>query len=193
MNPRHTRTVATVLMALLAVSTGCVASGVAEPSPNEVPSTDLVEMPGSYDGDEVTFTGEAIGEAMRRGTMAWLHLNDDAYYRQNTEEGALLGGYNAGMAVWIPAGLTDPISHFGNHANEGDIVRVTGTFNAACAQHGGDMDIHAASLDVVTPGHAVREPVDQDKAAWALALAVVAVGVFAADRFRARQALDAGR
>ncbi len=35
--------------------------------------------PSDWDGRIVGFTGEAIGEAMRRGTMAWIHLNDDAY------------------------------------------------------------------------------------------------------------------
>jgi hypothetical protein len=185
--------VATMLIALLGAVSGCAAGGTPVPSPNQVPSSQLVETPGDYDGGEVTFSGEAIGEAMERGDMAWLHLNDDAYYQLNTEEGTPLGGYNSGMAVWVPAVFTDAITHYGDHSNAGDIVRVTGTFNAACAEHGGDMDIHADALLVVSPGRDVREPLDRDKALWAIVLAALAAAAFFIDRRGARLARDGGR
>jgi hypothetical protein len=149
-------------------------------------STELVESPAEYDGDIITFTGEAIGEVMVRGDMAWLHLNDDAYRDRNVEEGAPLGGYNSGMAVWIASDQTTAITHFGDHAHEGDVVRVTGTFNAACPEHGGDMDIHATSLEVITPGHKVEDPVDPGKLVWAVLLSVLAVAAFLVDRSRTR-------
>lgn len=149
-------------------------------------STELVESPAEYDGAIITFTGEAIGEAMVRGDMAWLHLNDDAYRDRNVEEGAPLGGFNSGMAVWIASDQTTAITHFGDHAHEGDVVRVTGTFNAACPEHGGDMDIHATSLEIVTPGHKVEDPVDPSKLVWAVLLSVLAVAAFLVDRSRTR-------
>lgn len=184
---------ATLLIALLGVMVGCVADGTPVPSPNQVSSSALVEEPGAYDGGEITFTGEAIGEAMERGDMVWLHLNDDAYYQLNSEEGTPLGGYNSGMAIWIPRRLTDEIEHYGDHSNAGDIIRVTGMFNAACAEHGGDMDIHAESLAEVTPGRRVREPLDRDKALWAVSLAALAAAVFFIDRRGARRAREGGR
>ena len=49
----------------------------------------------------VSFTGEAIGEAMRRGTGAWIHLNDDAY---GLEETGKLSGTNSGIGVWVASG-----------------------------------------------------------------------------------------
>ena len=48
----------------------------------------------------VSFTGEAIGEAMRRGTGAWIHLNDDAY---GLAETGRLSGANSGIGVWVDA------------------------------------------------------------------------------------------
>ena len=170
---------------LIALSPGhaFASNGAGDATPS---SSELVESPEEFDGDVISFTGEAIGEMMTRGDMAWLHLNDDAYRDRNVEEGAPLGGYNSGMAVWVPAELTETIATFGDHAHEGDIVRVTGTFNAACPEHGGDMDIHASSLEVVTPGHRVEDPVHPRKLVWAVALSILALGAFLADRLRTR-------
>lgn len=149
-------------------------------------SAELVESPAEYDGATIAFSGEVIGEAMERGGMAWLHLNDDAYRDRNVEEGARLGGYNSGMAAWIPSGDVAAITHFGDHAHEGDVVRITGTFNAACAEHGGDMDIHASSLDVVVLGHRVDDPVSPGKVVWAIMLSMVALAAFLAHRLCSR-------
>jgi hypothetical protein len=189
MNRRIARSLASLsLLGLLAVTTGCRAAGTPEPSPNEYSSTDLVESPKQLDGMEVTFAGEVIGEAMVRGDMAWLHINDDAYYVKNVEEGAQLGGYNTGMAVWLPADLLDEVDHYGDYRHEGDIVEVEGVFNAACPEHGGDMDIHATSLRLVQTGHEVVDPIRPQKVAWAAALAAVALGLYLIERFRFRGA-----
>ena len=69
------------------------------PDEMEVNSASLVENASAWDGHVVAFKGEAIGEAMARGKMAWVHLNDDAYMWRNIEEGAKLNGYNSGHAV----------------------------------------------------------------------------------------------
>lgn len=169
-------------LAMLLLATGCRAEGTPEPSPNEPSSGALVESPKKYDGTVVTFTGEAIGEAMARGDYAWVHVNDDPYYVKNVEEGAQLGGYNSGMAVWTTRDQADKISQFGDYKHEGDIVKVTGVFNAACGQHGGDMDIHATTISVVTKGHGVVDVVHPGKALWALGLALLAFGMYLLNR-----------
>lgn len=157
-------------------------TGVPDVSPNSPSSGQLVEEPKRYDGTAVAFEGEAIGEAMVRGGGAWLHLNDDAYYLRNVEEGALLGGYNSGMPVWIPVREAAKVTTFGDFKHEGDVVRIEGTFNAACAEHGGDIDIHAVTLAVVRTGHAVADPVRPGKVAWALGLGLIAALLFAVQR-----------
>jgi hypothetical protein len=151
-------------------------------SPNSPTSGELVENPQTWDGRTITFTGEAITEAMARGDYAWIHVNDDAYYLRNVEEGAALGGYNSGQAIWIPTTLTEQIRNYGDYTHEGDVVTVVGTFNAACGQHGGDMDIHATSLEVVTVGHEVREPVKLPKLGVAVALLALAAVLWWANR-----------
>lgn len=149
---------------------------------NDPTSAELVESPKTYDGTSVTFTGEAIGEVMVRGDYAWIHLNDDAYEVKNVEEGAKLGGYNSGMAVFLPSELTSAIDTYGDYKHEGSIVQVVGTFNAACKEHGGDMDIHAMSLKLVVPGHEVVDPVRPWKVWLALALAAIAAGLWLLER-----------
>ena len=179
---------ASALVALALVMAGCRAEGTPEPSPNEHSSADLVEQPKEFDGEDVTFAGEVIGEAMARGDMAWLHINDDAYYVKNVEEGAQLGGYNTGMAVWLPAGLAEDIEYFGDYKHEGDIVEVEGIFNEACAEHGGDMDIHASALTVLEQGHDVVDEVKPRKVVWAVVLAAVAAALYLFERYWLRGA-----
>ncbi len=158
---------------------------------NDPSSAQLVErqnVPGDpakglyYNGKTVTFAGEAIGEVMVRGDYAWIHLNDDAYMDVNVEEGAKLGGYNSGMAVWIPSSLTVPIDTYGDYKHEGSIVQVSGTFNAACKEHGGDMDIHATTLSVIRAGHVVADPIAPWKASLAAALVALAAVLFWIER-----------
>jgi hypothetical protein len=148
----------------------------------EVNSATLVENANFWNGKIVTFKGEAIGECMVRGEMAWLHLNDDAYMEKNIEEGALLGGYNGGHAVWISADLTKMIRFFGDFKHDGDIARVTGTFHAACREHGGDMDIHAASMVVIRTGHPVPHHLNVQRAVYAAALFIIVAALIGVRR-----------
>jgi hypothetical protein len=162
------------------------------PIPKNVPdSTELINkmnVPGDitkglfWNGKTITFHGEAIGEVMKRDDYAWIHLNDDAYMEQNVEEGAKLGGYNSGMAVWVSADLTDQIDTYGDYKHEGTIVEVVGTFNGACKEHGGDMDIHATGLRILRAGHVVDDPVQLWKVLLAFGLIAVAFGLWRLDR-----------
>ncbi len=133
----------------------------------DVRSGELVENAKIWDGRPIRFKGEAIGERMTRGAMAWIHLNDDPYMWKNIEEGAKLGGYNSGHAVWIPAALASMIRFFGNFRNSGDVVQITGTFHAVCREHGGDMDIHADTLEILQVGRFVSNPLNKRRAALA--------------------------
>ncbi len=147
----------------------------------EVNSASLVENANAWNGRVIAFKGEAIGESMVRGKMAWIHLNDDAYMWKNIEEGAKLDGYNSGHAVWVPAEVATKIRFFGDFKHEGDVVKIVGTFNAACSQHGGDMDIHASTLEVVRVGHPVHHVFNTSRAIIAAVLLVLALILY---RFR---------
>ena len=147
----------------------------------EVSSASLVENANAWNGRVIAFKGEAIGESMVRGKMAWIHLNDDAYMWKNIEEGAKLDGYNSGHAVWVPSEMAMKIRFFGDFKHEGDVVKIVGTFQAVCSQHGGDMDIHASTLEVVRVGHPVHHVFDTSRAIIAAILLVLALILY---RFR---------
>ncbi len=140
-------------------------------------STALVEDANEWDGRIIAFTGEAVGEAMRRGDMAWIHLNDDPY---GLEETVGLSGFNSGIGVWIETGLASRIVVFGGYGRHGDVVEITGVFHAACPAHGGDLDIHADSLRIVRAGHDTSNPVSSSRALAAIIMAASTAGLFLA-------------
>ncbi len=140
-------------------------------------SAALVEDANEWDRRVITFTGEAVGEAMRRGDMAWIHLNDDPY---GLEETVGLSGFNSGVGVWAESRLVSRIAVFGGYGRHGDIVEVTGTFHAACPAHGGDLDIHADSLRIVRAGHDTANPISRPKMLAAAIMAASTAGLFLA-------------
>jgi hypothetical protein len=176
------RLIATTAVAALLVLAATPALAATTIPANDPSSGKLVEQPKVYNGKRVTFSGEAIGEVMVRGDYAWIHLNDDAYMERNVEEGAPLKGYNSGMAVWVPAALTKQIDTWGDYKHEGSIVQIEGTFNAACKEHGGDMDIHADKLTLIREGHPALDPVRPWKAGLAALLIAAAAGLYLLER-----------
>jgi hypothetical protein len=157
------------------------------PHGSEVDSAALVDNANAWNGRTVSLTGEAIGEQMIRGDMAWIHLNDDPYAKKNVEEGGPFSGYNSGHAIWLPAELARQIRFFGDYWHAGDIVTVTGVFHAADPEHGGDMDIRATSLTVVRPGHPVVHEIDRRRALLAAGLLVMAGILYGVRRTAARR------
>ena len=149
-----------------------------------VSSIQLVEEPARWDGRTVTFVGEAVGEAMARGDEVWLHLNDDAYVAGTIEQGAPLGGYNTGQAVVATAQAAAAVTVFGDHRHHGDIVEVIGVFNAACPEHGGDMDLHVRTLRVLQPGTTVDDPPGAGKLTLLAATVLAAIVAYAAVALR---------
>ncbi len=111
-----------------------------------VNSRDLVRTaPGTgLDGQKVVFEGEAIQQVMfRRGNHGWVNVKDDA---------------NA-VGIWAPSELLRKIELTGAYGRFGDRVRVAGVFHAACPEHGGDLDIHADQLEILSRGRENRERV----------------------------------
>lgn len=132
-------------------------------------SNELINRAGKYSGKPVEYRGEAIGDVMRRGTHGWVNLHD---------------GGNA-IGIWAPVALLERIRNTGDYNHKGDIVFATGTFNQACSEHGGDIDIHATGLTVVDSGGDVVHPIDKTKGVGAAALALVAAFLFVVNRKRA--------
>ncbi len=120
---------------------------------------DLVENTKAYDQQVVTVEGEAIGEVLERGDYSWVNIND---------------GTNA-IGIWMTAAESDTLEHFGDYKHIGDTIRVTGAFSRDCTEHGGDVDIHSSSFEIVKPGHSVTETVSHTKTVAAAVLVFAAL------------------
>lgn len=109
-----------------------------------VSAIDMIERAALLDGSKVVFTGEAIGQVMQRGSMAWVNVGDS-------------GG---AIGVWMDAETAAAIRTLGSYRFRGDELRVTGTYSRACGEHGGDMDIHADLVEILRPGERTAHPLD---------------------------------
>lgn len=115
----------------------------------------LIENAKEMDGQEVTVQGEVIGECMDRGDYSWININD---------------GTNA-MGVWLSKSEAEKVLNYGNYKYKGDTVKITGVFNRACAEHGGESDLHSNSIEIVEQGHRVNEQLSSVKIVTAIVLA----------------------
>ncbi|MDD4955431.1 MAG: DNA-binding protein [Candidatus Omnitrophica bacterium] len=122
-----------------------------------VSSSDLINNAKQYDGKEITYKGEVIGDIMARGKFAWINVNDTK---------------NA-IGVWAASELVKGISTTGSYTANGDIVEVKGKFNRACIEHGGDLDIHAESLVIVQKGEKREEIISHRKIITAIAFLII--------------------
>jgi len=118
---------------------------------------DLIENSKSIDNIKITLKGEAIGEAMNRGKYSWVNISDGS----------------TAMGIWIESEQAKSIKNFGKYSYKGDIVEINGTFNRACAEHGGDMDVHAISVKIIDAGGIVTIPISNNKKNIALMLTVI--------------------
>lgn len=137
----------------------------------EVSSSDLIERAREWDGQTIVYRGEAVGEVMRRGRFAWVNLHDGA----------------SAIGVWFPFRFAERIKILGDYFHSGDIVRITGVFHRACAEHGGDLDIHAVALEKVADGSPREHPGDWKKLFAGGGLCLLAAALAWRGRGRARQ------
>lgn len=104
---------------------------------------DLIEKGKELNGKQVVISGEAIGEPLNRGENTWVNINDKT---------------NA-MGVYMNTNYSNKIITYGGFNKIGDIIKVSGVFNRACEEHGGDMDIHALNVDILENGKKLDDKV----------------------------------
>lgn len=110
----------------------------------EVTSTELIDNAKEYDQEEVIYTGEVIGDIMKRDEYAWVNVSDG----------------DSAIGIWIIFEETKKIEFTGQYRYRGDIVKITGIFNRACPEHGGDLDIHAKSIEVIERGYEIKRNIN---------------------------------
>jgi hypothetical protein len=132
----------------------CAAAPLPAAAQQGYTSTQLIENAASLDGQEVSYSGEVVGEVLRRATHAWVNVHD---------------GNNA-VGCWVPLSLAERISQAGRYGVTGDRVLVQGRFSRACREHGGDLDIHVNELSVAVAGEKRQMPFPSQKKETALLL-----------------------
>ena len=110
-----------------------------------VSSNDLIDHAKDYDRTTIVYEGEVIGDILNRGNFAWLNVYDGS----NT------------IGVYVTAEQAKQISFIGGYGKKGDTIRITGVFHRACAEHGGDLDIHASSVVRLCAGNRVNMPLSR--------------------------------
>jgi len=117
----------------------------------------LIENGKKLDNTKITLKGEAIGEGMNRGNYSWVNISDGS----------------TAMGIWIKDEQVQSIKNFGKYGYKGDIVKINGIFNRACKEHGGDMDVHAISVEIIEAGGTVTIPISNNKKVIATVLTLI--------------------
>ncbi|MEG0640391.1 MAG: DNA-binding protein [Clostridia bacterium] len=127
---------------------------------DSVGSVRLIENAKQYDGQQIVFEGEAVGDVLQRTDHAWLCLSDES---------------NSSISIWTPRELAAQVTMVGDYSHHGDELRVSGVFHRACAEHGGDMDIHADAAEVTARGSDIVHEVSVPLVISAGALLLIAL------------------
>jgi len=145
---------------------------------NAVNSNDLIDHAKDYDNQLVVYEGEVLGDILYRGDHAWLAVYDGS----NT------------IGVYVTAEQAQQITVLGGYGKHGDTIRIEGVFHRACAEHGGDLDIHADTMKVLSVGSATQIHASRLITILAIALPLPAAGLLllvwkkrAATKFNARK------
>jgi hypothetical protein len=158
------------------------------PDGGRISSAQVYACPAAYDGLDVTFVGELIGDIITRRGGAWVQVNDDDYA---LEVGPLLGhreqrGFNTGLSVFLPEELLADVGGVGRAEVRGDIVVLRGRLLRTDPEDGGGTTLRAHELEILAPSQRFAAPFHGLQAAVAAVLAVLA-GVSALYARRARR------
>jgi hypothetical protein len=135
---------------------GLILSFTLQQSP-AISINELIEQSLDLDHQTITLEAEVIGEVLERGENAWINVND---------------GTNA-IGIYLTLDQTKQLKVFGDYFNVGDVVRVQGIFERSCVEHGGEMDIHASSIQVIKAGHPITHAISP----WKFVLTIILMSI----------------
>lgn len=138
------------------------ATAIAQEPPREMMVEEITSAHHSLDGIAVVFSGEVIGEDLgSHRDWKWLNVLEAS----------------SAVGVVVPTEWVERIDRFGDYHNNGTRVQVVGVLNIACEEHGGDLDVHADSLEVLERGSDREQEVVIGRLYWAIGLAAVALAL----------------
>lgn len=148
-----------MVTALVVILTGLVCFAPISAETITIPDgASLIEQARALNGREVIYQGEVIGDIMPRQDHYWINV---------------LGSGTA-IGIWITTDQRSAINLAGQYGVRGDEVRITGQFNQACSEHGGDLDIHASSVEIIKMGGQVEQELNIARLAAAAGLFLLA-------------------
>lgn len=121
---------------------------------NLFPFTDFVERGNELDKKNFSIEGEAIGEYLERNDYGWINISDSTM----------------AIGVWTDSSEGLKVDTYGDYKHTGDLIKCTGTFNKVCTEHGGDMDFHATSIQVIKEGFIRKHIINSDRLILSLIL-----------------------
>lgn len=149
-----------------------------------VSSAMVLACPAAYDGQDVFYVGELVGDLLHRDGGAWVMVNDDGY----ALEVGPLGthgehrGTNSGLTVWIADELLTEVTGLGRPQQRGDVVGVLGRIRRTDPDDGGGLTLRAHTLTVLAPAATVTDPVDLPQALLAMGAVGAGAALWAARR-----------
>ncbi len=148
------------------------------PAGGRVSSTQVFLCPSAYDGKQVTYVGEVVGEVLPRRGGAWAQVNDDDYALVT---GPVVGhrersGFNTGLSVWLEGDLAERIEAPGRPALRGDVVLLRGTILRADPDDGGGITLRATELETLAGPLELEPPLHTLQVVVAVVLTLLAIG-----------------
>lgn len=154
----HMTTVVAITGALCGPMTAFASPSVLTPAE----AVDLA-LSGDRDAVDIMVTGEAIGDVLSAPDgQRWVNI---------LGEGVAVG-------LVVDAADAEKIPLLGRYGVRGATVRAQGTLHRACAEHGGDLDIHVATFEVFDEGETLERPLHPRKLGLAGAAIFVALALY---------------
>lgn len=149
-----------------------------------VSSTAVYECPDLFDGHQVTYLGEVVGDILERDGGAWLLVNDDDYAVEvgPAATSGQMRGQNSGLAVWLPDPLVDELSRPGGPGWRGDVIEISGTVHRVDPNDGGGLTLRADDMNVVAEATPAETPINPTQAGLAIALVAVVLVLAVVER-----------
>lgn len=127
----------------------------------------LLSQPAKKNGLEVEVKGEIVGLVIKDSDKGfWVNITDGS----------------GTIGVYLPSKVAKAHNlkewKGGAYSVKGTEVLVKGVFNSNCSEHGGDLDLHAREVKVISESQPVAHPLDVRKALMAFFLLLLALFVF---------------
>lgn len=127
----------------------------------------------ALDGSEVSFTGEVVGDVVNAESgYKWVNI---------------MGTANTVIGVRVSDEQAQLIQNYGGYHATGTMLKIAGTYHIACAEHQGELDVHAASVEVADAGGAITHLVDTKRLLVACVLCFIVVAILVAFFFARRR------